>query len=49
MYRFPVVCAKGQYTIVKGIKPSDFSKERMQATEKELLEEREGVKDLLGN
>jgi malate dehydrogenase len=49
IYGLPVVCAKGQYTIVKDIKPNDFSKERMRATEKELLEEREGVKDLLGN
>lgn len=48
IYGFPVVCAKGQYKIVKGLKPNDFSRERMLATEKELREEREGVKDLLG-
>ncbi|MGH8278009.1 MAG: malate dehydrogenase [Gammaproteobacteria bacterium] len=47
IYGFPVVCAKGQYKIVKGLKPGDFSRERMLATEKELREEREGVKDLL--
>lgn len=47
IYGFPVVCAKGQWKIVKGLKPSEFSRARMQATEKELLEEREGVKDLL--
>ncbi|HKT31407.1 MAG TPA: malate dehydrogenase [Gammaproteobacteria bacterium] len=47
IYGFPVVCAKGQWKIVKGLKPNDFSRARMQATEKELLEEREGVKDLL--
>ena len=47
IYGFPVVCSKGQYTIVKGLKPNDFSRTRMQATEKELREEREGVKDLL--
>jgi malate dehydrogenase len=32
---------------VKGLKFDDFSKQRMQATEVELREEREGVKDLL--
>lgn len=47
IYGFPVVCAKGQYKIVKNLKPGPFSRERMQATEKELREEREGVKDLL--
>lgn len=48
IYGFPVVCAKGQYKIVKGLKPNEFSRERMRASEKELLEERDGVKDLLG-
>ena len=48
IYGFPVVCAKGQYKIVKGLKPGPFSRQRMQATEAELLEERAGVKDLLG-
>ena len=47
IYGFPVVCARGQWKIIKGLKPNDFSRTRMQATEKELLEEREGVKDLL--
>ncbi|HVC38274.1 MAG TPA: malate dehydrogenase [Gammaproteobacteria bacterium] len=49
IYGFPVVCAKGQYQIVKGLKPGPFSQQRMRATEVELLEEREGVKDLLGS
>ena len=47
MYGYPVTCSKGQWKIVKGLKLSDFAKERMQATEKELREERDGVKDLL--
>ncbi|MDE2070921.1 MAG: malate dehydrogenase [Gammaproteobacteria bacterium] len=47
IFGFPVVCTKGQWKIVKGLKPNEFSRARMQATEKELLEEREGVKDLL--
>ena len=49
IYGFPAVCAQGQWKIVKGLKPNEFSRARMQATEKELLEERDGVKDLLGN
>jgi malate dehydrogenase len=47
MYGYPVTCSKGQWKIVKGLKPSAFSQERMRATEAELREEREGVKDLL--
>jgi malate dehydrogenase len=48
IYGFPVVCSKGQYKIVKNLKPNAFSQERMRATEAELREERDGVKDLLG-
>jgi malate dehydrogenase len=47
MYGYPVTCSKGQWKIVKGLKVGAFSRERMQATEVELREEREGVKDLL--
>ncbi|MGH8371960.1 MAG: malate dehydrogenase [Gammaproteobacteria bacterium] len=48
IYGFPVICSKGQYKIVKTLKPNAFSQERMRATEAELREERDGVKDLLG-
>ena len=48
IYGFPVVCAKGKYKIVKGLKLGPFSQQRMQASEAELREERNGVKDLLG-
>ena len=34
--------------MVKGLEISDFSRERMDATLKELHEERDGVKHLLG-
>jgi malate dehydrogenase len=47
MYGYPVTCSKGQWKIVKGLKVGAFAKDRMQATEKELREEHEGVKDLL--
>ncbi len=47
IYSFPVTCAGGRYEIVQGLENSDFSRERMKATEAELLEERDGVRDLL--
>jgi malate dehydrogenase len=48
IYGYPVTCKGGQYQIVKGIDLSDFSRGRMNATLKELHEERDGVKHLLG-
>ncbi len=48
IYSYPVTCANGQYTIVQGLSVDEFSRKRMDATHKELLEERDGVKDLLG-
>ena len=35
----------GEYQIVQGLAIDDFSRERMDATEEELREERDGVKD----
>jgi malate dehydrogenase len=48
MYGYPVTCKNGQFQIVKGIEMSDFGKGRMQATLKELQEERDSVKQLFG-
>jgi len=48
IYGFPVTCSGGKYQIVQGIEVSDFSRAKMQATQKELEEERDGVKHLLG-
>ena len=48
MYGYPCTCKNGKIEIVKGIDISDFSRSRMQATLKELQEERDGVKHLLG-
>ncbi len=48
MYGVPVTCANGEYTRVEGLEVDAFSRERMDFTLNELLEEREGVKDLLG-
>jgi malate dehydrogenase len=47
MYGYPVVCANGEYTIVQGLEVDAFSRERMDFTLKELLEERDGVSHLL--
>ncbi|MBP6242826.1 MAG: malate dehydrogenase, partial [Chromatiaceae bacterium] len=47
VYSFPVTCKNGEYQIVQGLEVTDFSKTRMRVTEKELLEEREVVADLL--
>jgi malate dehydrogenase len=47
IYGYPVTCVDNEYRIVKGIEVSDFSRKRMQATLKELHEERDGVKHLL--
>jgi malate dehydrogenase len=48
IYSYPVVCRGGAYEIVQGLSIDAFSRERMDATHRELLEERDGVKDLLG-
>jgi malate dehydrogenase len=48
IYGYPVTCKGGSYQIVKGIDLSEFSRKRMDATLKELHEERDGVKHLLG-
>tara|TARA_R110000851_G_scaffold333531_2_gene514957 strand:- start:40059 stop:41048 length:990 start_codon:yes stop_codon:yes gene_type:complete len=47
MYGFPVTTENGKYKIVEGLEIDDFSRERMDKTLNELLEERDGVKDLL--
>ena len=46
IYSFPIVCKGGQWKEVSGLDVGDFSRERMKATEKELLDERAAVADL---
>jgi malate dehydrogenase len=48
IYGYPVTTQGGGYQVVKGIEASDFSRKRMDATLKELHEERDGVKHLFG-
>jgi malate dehydrogenase len=47
MYSYPVTCKDGKYAIVQGLAIDEFARERMDATHRELLEERDGVKDLI--
>jgi malate dehydrogenase len=47
IYGYPVTCKNGEYTIVQGLEINEFSRKRMDATHKELLEERDGVKELI--
>ena len=47
VYSYPVTTAAGNYSIVQGLAINDFSRARMASTEKELREERDGVKDLI--
>jgi malate dehydrogenase len=48
IYGFPVTTENGEYKIVQGLEIDEFSRDRMNNTLNELLEERDGVKDLLG-
>ncbi len=48
IFGYPVTCRGGQYQLVKGIEVSEFSRKRIDATLKELHEERDSVKGLLG-
>jgi len=49
IYSFPVVVdKKGKYSIVQNLSIDSFSREKMDATNKELLEEKEEVSKILG-
>ena len=47
IFSYPVTCKNGQYSIVQGLNIDDFSQARLDATEKELREERKAVEHLL--
>ena len=47
IYSFPCRCKDGEWEIVQGVDVNDFSRAKMEATEQELAEERDGVKHLL--
>lgn len=47
IYGFPVTCSGGAYQIVQGLEINEFSRARMDITNRELREERDAVSDLL--
>lgn len=47
IYGFPVTTANGEYQLVEGLEIDGFSRQKMDATLEELLEERDGVSHLL--
>jgi malate dehydrogenase len=47
IYSYPVRCVDGAYEIVQGLDIDDFSREKMDATEAELREERAAIESLL--
>ena len=47
IYGYPTTTENGEFKIVQGLNIDEFSRDRMTKTLNELLEEREGVKDLL--
>ncbi len=47
MYSFPVTCSDGEYKIVQGLKIDEFSQSKMDATQKELEEERDAIAHML--
>jgi malate dehydrogenase len=49
IYSFPVTCANGSYSIVQGLEISAFSRNLLDATTAELVEERDTAFHFLGN
>lgn len=47
IYSFPVICADGDWRLVEGLDIDAFSREKLLATEAELVEERDAVAHLL--
>jgi malate dehydrogenase len=48
IYSYPVTCRDGRYQIVPDLAIDEFSRGKLAATEAELREERDGVRELLG-
>ncbi len=47
IYSYPCTCENGQWRIVQGLEINEFSRQRMDATDRELREERAAVEALL--
>ena len=48
IYSFPCRCTNGDWSIVQGVDVGEFSRSKMDATAKELSDERDAVAHLLG-
>ena len=48
IYSFPCRCVDGDWSIVQGVDVGEFSRSKMDATAKELSDERDAVAHLLG-
>jgi malate dehydrogenase len=49
VFSCPVTCKDGDYEIVQGLELDDFSIARLKTSQKELLEERKVIEELLPN
>jgi malate dehydrogenase len=47
IFSFPIVCENGRWKEISGLQISEFSRERLTATQNELLEEKAAIADLL--
>lgn len=47
IYALPITCENGQWNEISGLDISDFSRERMTATEEELLSEKAAIQELI--
>lgn len=47
IFSFPCTCAQGRWSIVQGLEINEFSQTRLDATDRELREERQAVERLL--
>lgn len=47
IYSYPVTCNSGHYEIVQDLEINEFSRDKMQITEQELIEERDAIANLL--
>ena len=48
MFGYPCTCKNGEYTVVQGFEINEFSRKYIDITYKELCEERDSIKHLLG-
>jgi malate dehydrogenase len=48
MFGYPVICNNGDYNIVQGLNIDEYSRSKLDITQKELQDEMDGIKHLLG-